>query len=367
MSVKLDYSFFTEQALGAPYGELQLQNSLFSMLAAVHEAGSIGKAADRLGLSYRHLWGVLKKQEAAFGQALLSGAQGQAARLSAFGERLLWAEKRMLARALPQAESLAGQLDRELMLAIDPSLQAISVCASHDLLFGALRDRLRRQSRLLLDIHLAGSGPALERLNDDRCKIAGIHLPLFNESLCQRGSAVHSGIGRHIRLGEHKLIRFALRDQGLMVPAGNPQGIQGIADLARSGVVSVNRDGGSGTRLLFDELLLQAKMVVPAVVGYRTEEPTHLAVAASVAAGLATCGFGLRAAAERFGLGFVPLLTEQYFVVCRKSSLDSFALQALIDVLKSDNFRRLIDAVPGYSSTDSGTIISLRQTLPWYK
>ena len=367
MSVKLDYSFFTEAPLGAPYGELQLQNSLFTMLAAVRETGSIGKAAERLGLSYRHLWGVLKKQEVAFGQPLLSGVQGQAARLSEFGERLLWAEKRMLARVMPQAESLAGQLDRELMLAIDPGLQSIAVCASHDLLFGALRDRLRRHARLLLDIDYSGGNAALERLNDERCKIAGIHLPLSDESLCQRGSAIHAGVGRYLRLGDHKLIRFACREQGLMVPPGNPLGIQGIADLQRAGVVFVNRDAGSGTRLLFEELLQQARLASSAVVGYRAEEPTHHAVAASIAAGAANCGFGLRAAAERLGLGFVPLVSEQYFVVCRKASLDSFALQALIDVLKSDNFRRLIDAVPGYSSAGSGEIVSLRQTLPWYK
>lgn len=367
MSVKLDYSFFADPPLGSPYGELQLQNPLFAMLAAVRDAGSIGKAAERLGLSYRHLWGVLKKHEVAFGQPLLAGSAGQAARLSEFGERLLWAEKRILARVLPQAESLAGQLDRDLLLAIDPGLQAIPVCASHDLLFGALRDRLRRHARLLLDIDYAGSVTALERLNEERCKIAGIHLPLSDERLCRRGSPIHNGIGRQLKLGEHKLIRFAQRQQGLIVPAGNPQGLTGVADLARPGVVFVNRAGSAGTRLLFDELLQLAGVAPAAIVGYRSEEPTHVAVAATVAAGLANAGFGLRAAAERFCLGFVPILSEHYFVVCRKASLDSIALQALIEVLQSDNFRRLVDAVPGYSSADAGEIVSLRRTLPWYK
>jgi len=367
MSVKLDYSFFTELPLGSPYGEPQLQNPLFIMLAAVRETGSIGKAAERLGMSYRHLWGLLKKQEVAFDQPLLAGGQGQSARLSEFGERLLWAEKRMLARVLPQAERLAGQLDRELLLAIDPNLQPIPVCASHDQLLGVLRDRLRRHSGLLLDIDYAGSSAALGQLNDDRCRIAGIHLPLSNENLCQRGSVIHAELGRQLRLGEHKLIRFALREQGLIVPSGNPQRLTSIGDLATPGVVFVNRNAGSGTRLLLEELLQQARLSPQAVIGYRSEELTHLAVAANVAAGNASCGFGLRTAAHRFGLGFVPLVTEHYFMVCRKESLDSVALQALIDVLKSDNFRRLVDALPGYSSQDSGEIVSLRRTLPWYK
>jgi putative molybdopterin biosynthesis protein len=367
MSVKLDYNFFIEPPLGAPYGELQLQNALFTMLAAVRETGSIGKAAERLGLSYRHLWGALKKQEVVFGQPLLNGVQGQAARLSEFGERFLWAEQRMLARVTPQAESLASQLDRELMLVIDPCLQSIAVCASHDVLLGALRDRLRRHSRLLLDFDYVGGSVALERLNDERCQIAGIHLPLSDEWLCRRGSAIHSGIGRFLRLGEHKMIRFAWREQGLIVPAGNPQGLQKIDDLLRPGVALVNRDAKSGSRLLFDELLQHARIAPELVAGYRNEEPTHLAVGVTVASGAANCGFGLRTVAQRFGLGFIPLVNEQYFVVCRKASLDSLALQALIDVIKSENFRRLIDAVPGYSSKDSGEIVSLRKTLPWYK
>ena len=367
MSVKLDYTFFSEQPLGTPYGEVQLRNSLFTMLAAVRESGSIGRAAERLGLSYRHLWGVLKGQEAAFGQPLLSGGQGQSARLSDFGERLFLAERRMLARVSPQAENLAGQIDRELMLAIDPELQVIPVCASHDLLFGVLRDRLRRHSRLMLDIDYTGCGRALERLNEGLCQIAGIHLPLSYQSLCERGSAIHSGIGRHLRLGDHKLIRFSQRQQGLIVVAGNPMEVLGVADLARSGVRVINRNVGSGTRLLFDELLQRARLAPSQIAGYESEEQTHLAVAAAVDAGLATCGFGLRSAAERFGLGFVPLVTEQYFVVCRKASLDTEALQALIAVLQSENFRRLVDAVPGYSSVDSGDVVSLRKTLPWYK
>jgi putative molybdopterin biosynthesis protein len=190
---------------------------------------------------------------------------------------------------------------------------------------------------------------------------------LSEERLCRRGSAIQRDIGRQLKLGEHKLISFAQRQQGLIVPPGNPLGLSGVADLARSGVVFVNRAPATGTRLLLDELLLQVRVAPTAIAGSRTEEATHMSVAATVAAGIANTGFGLRAAAERFGLSFVPVLTEAYFVVCRKASLDSFALQALIDVLKSENFRRLVDAVPGYASAGSGEIVSLRRTLPWYK
>ena len=367
MSVKLNYSFFSETSPGNPNGEIQLHNPSFEMLAAIRDQGSIGKAASALGLSYRYLWGFLKKQEAVFGHPLLSSTQGQSARLSEFGERLLWAEKKMLARFLPEAESLAAKLDRELLLAIEPDLALLSVFASHDLLFPALRDRLQRHSRVLLDVGYVGSLHALEKLNEGVCLLAGIHLPLDDERLCGRGSVIHQALGRELRLSDHKLIRFAVREQGLMFAPGNPLGLTGLSDLGRDGVVFVNRSEGSGTRLLFDELLQLAGIAPCSIAGYALEEPTHLSVAASVAAGSANSGFGLRAAAERFGLGFLPLVSEQYFLVCRKASLDSSLIQTVLDVLRSDYFRQLASTLPGYSADRSGEIVSLRRTLPWYK
>jgi len=367
MSIKLNYSFFSEASSSAPYGEIQLQNPLFAMLSAIRDQGSIGKAAGILGFSYRYLWGFLKKQEAFFGQSLLASSQGQAARLSDFGERLFWAEKKMLARHLPEAERLAAKLDRELQLAVNPDLLLLPAFASHDLLFPALRDYLQRHTQVLLDVDYVGSSRALEKLDDGTCLLAGIHLPLDDDRLCRRGSLIHRGIGRHLRLGENKLIRFATREQGLMVASGNPLGLTGLPDLGRDGVVFVNRAEGSGTRLLLDELLLLEGISPQDIAGYAAEEPTHLSVAASVAAGNANCSFGLRAAAECFGLDFVPLLGEQYFLACGKASLETAAMRTVIDVLRGADFRRLAAAVPGYGTKDSGEIVSLRRTLPWYK
>ncbi|NMG75387.1 substrate-binding domain-containing protein [Aromatoleum diolicum] len=367
MSVTLDYRFVAGAADVRPGGALQLQNPLLAMLDAIHAQGSIGKAATQLNLSYRHLWGELKRHEAAFGQALITGGQGRAAQLSAFGERLLWAEKRILARLLPQAESLAGQIDRELLLAVDPGLQLLPTCASHDLLFGALREALLRDARVLLDVEYVGSTQALERLNAGACALAGIHLPLDDEHLCRRGSRIHAALGRELRLGTHKLIRVARREQGLMVAAGNPLGLSTLNDLARPGVVFVNRLQGSGTRLIFDELLVRAGVWSADIAGYASGEHTHLSVAANVAAGAANCGFGLRAAADRFGLGFVPLAHEQYFLVCIKDVLETPAMQAVLAALRGAAFRRQAAAVPGYDAEAAGEIVSLRRTLPWYK
>lgn len=367
MSINLSYAF--NPAVAAVAGDigLQLDHPLFAMLEAIAEEGSIGKAAQRLGMSYRHLWGMLKEQEAAFGQPLLAGRAGQSAQLSDLGVRLLAAEKRMLARHLPTAEMLAARMDNELLLAVDPSLKPVAMCSSHDFMIGALRDGVRERAGILLDIDYQGSAKALARLNDGECVLAGVHMPIDHPHLCQRGSGLHMRLGRLLRLGEHKLIRLACREQGFIVPPRNPLGIADIRDVTRPEITFVNRRSGSGTRVLFEEMLADQGLAMTDVHCFDHEEPNHLSVAAAVAAGLGNCGFGLRAAAERFHLGFVPLISEHFFVACRKESFDSDSVQAVIAVLCSESFRGAAAALPGYGVEESGQVISLRRNLPWYR
>lgn len=367
MSVSFSYQFGSPRSSFFHGEQLPFANPLFGILSAIREEGSIAQAAERLGLSYRYVWGFLKKQEEELGQKLLAGTQGSGARLSEFGERLLWSERRVLARLGPTAEIMANKLDNELLLATRPALLPLRIAASHDLLFGALREQLMRESDLLLDVDYVDSISALEQLNDGACMLAGIHFPLDLPHLCQRGSGIHAQLGRLLRLGDHKLIRMAVREQGLIVPTGNPLGLYDVFNLVRKEVSFVNRQPGSGTRILLDELLRFHRIEPKEIAGYGTEEPTHLAVAAAIAAGAANCGFGLRAAAEQFNLGFVPMLWEHYFVVCHKHDLDAAPVQAVMEALGAPGFREMVAGVPGYSVVDAGQIISLRRTLPWYK
>jgi putative molybdopterin biosynthesis protein len=367
MAVRLSYEFDPAPALVSAAGGAPLGSDLFPLLEAIRQHGSIGRGAEAAGLSYRHVWGALKGWEGVLGEPLLAAEPGQAARLSAFGERLLWAERRAQARLLPDIEAMAAKLDHELLLAVRPSLRPLAACASHDLLWSLLRERLRQGAEVLLGMDYLGSAMALERLNQGLCTLAGVHLPLDDEALCRRGGLMHQTIGRLLRLGDHKLILMARREQGLMVAPGNPLRIAGIGDLARKDMVFVNRQAGSGTRVLLDELLCRHGMPASTLRGYADEESNHLAVAASVGAGLADCGFGLRAAAARYGLDFIPVLTEHYFVVCHKPALDEAPVQALLEVLRGEAFHRLAGELPGYSTANAGEIISLRRTLPWYK
>jgi len=138
------------------------------------------------------------------------------------------------------------------------------------------------------------------------------------------------------------------------VASHNPLGLTGIADLARAGVRYVNRQRGAGTRVLLDQEL-RGQGIDPAdIAGYAREEPTHLAVAAAVAAGRADCGLGILAAARAFGLDFVPIAREPYDLVMAVDSVDDALLAPLWALLASDDFRAGVAALGGYDTAETG-------------
>lgn len=128
----------------------------------------------------------------------------------------------------------------------------------------------------------------------------------------------------------------------------------------------MNREIGTGTRALLDELQRAADIPPGAVHGYDRTEATHLAVAAAVASGQADVGFGIRAAAVEMGIDFVPLMVEDDFLVCARETLVGAAARSVIAALASDAWRDAVAALPGYDAHDAGRVRSLRRTLPWY-
>ena len=124
----------------SPADRRALHHPLMAMLEAVHDTGSISAAARRLGQSYRHVWGELKRWESELGHALVVWAKGQPATLSPFGEKLLWAERRALARLAPELESLRAELQRVFDVAFDDAAGVIPMYASHDEALPRLRD-----------------------------------------------------------------------------------------------------------------------------------------------------------------------------------------------------------------------------------
>jgi putative molybdopterin biosynthesis protein len=356
--IRLEYSFQPEGQRGA-----DLHNPLFELLAALREQGSIQQAARATGSSYRHVWGALKQWQEQLGQPLVSWTQGQPARLTPFAERLLWAEARARARLAPHIDALRAELERVLTDALDGTQQVLAVYASHDAALPVLRERAASDHALHLELKFAGSMDALRALAESRCVVAGFHVPPLADS----GNAFARALKPLLKPGRHKLIGCSRRVQGLMVAAGNPLALRDLADVASSRARIVQRQGGSGTRLLTEHLLachrLPPNALDAATVGV---EDSHGAVAAAIASGLGDAGIGIAAAAHDFGLGFVPLIEEEFFLVCRVEALDHPAVARLRQLLMSAAWRGAVAALPGYAPSSSGEVLSLTRALPWW-
>ena len=356
--VHLEYSFQSDGQHGA-----DVHNPLFELLSALRDHGSIQHAAQALGSSYRHVWGALKHWEGVLGEPLVSWTQGQPARLTPFAQRMVWAEARARARLTPHIEALRVELERVLSEALDGTQQVLTLYASHDLALPLLRERAGAEHRLHVELKFAGSVDALRALADGRCVVAGFHVPrppvgakLFEKSLKPL-----------LKPGRHKLIGCVTRRQGLIVANGNPLRIGSLRDLARPEVRFVNRQGGSGTRLLTDQLLQSQRIAADTIRGYGdTAEDSHLAIAAAVASGAADAGMGIEAAAQRYGLHFVPLADEDYFLVCLRDALDQPPVLKLREVLASATWQQTVHTLPGYGVDRGGQVLSLTQALPWW-
>lgn len=356
--IHLQYSFQPQGQRGA-----EVQNPLFDLLSALREHGSIQHAAKATGASYRHVWGALKHWEEVLGESLVSWVQGQPARLTPFADRLLWAETRARTRLTPHIEALRAELERVLAEALDGSQHVLTVYASHDLALPRLRELASSEQRLHIDLKFAGSVDALRALAEGRCLVAGFHVPPIRTAAPLFAQALKP----LLKPGQHKLIGCTRRTQGLMVTKGNPHGLQSLADLAGSAARFINRQSGSATRLLTEHLLQQDGVDAQAIGSYfEPPEDSHLAVAAAIASGVGDVGMGIEAAAQAFGLDFIPLVSEDYFLVCLKDALAHPAVLKLREVLHSSRWRAALDTLPGYQPFDSGEVLSLIRALPWW-
>ena len=245
----------------------------------------------------------------------------------------------------------AGEVVQVQLLRSLPEIaRTIVVIGSHDLVIDLAASALRSADPgLTLASSNVGSLGGLVALRDGLCHLAGSHL--LDPST---GEYTLPYLDRMMGDREVAVIRLVHRDQGLLVAPDNPLGLTGIADLARAGVRYVNRQRGAGTRVLLDQELRGQRIDPADIAGYAREEPTHLAVAAAVAAGRADCGLGILAAARAFGLGFVPVAREPYDLVLGAETVDDDLLAPLWALLASDDFRAEVAALGGYDVAETG-------------
>jgi putative molybdopterin biosynthesis protein len=197
-----------------------------------------------------------------------------------------------------------------------------------------------------------GSLGGLMAIRKGLCHLAGSHL-LDTED----GSYNISYIKKYLPETPVMLINLVLRDQGLIVPKGNPKKIEGIADIGRKDIHFINRQAGSGTRILLDFRLKQLNLDPNIITGYKNEEFTHMSVAVAVLSGSADAGLGIHAAAKALNLDFIPVVTEQYDLVIPEEYFKLKIIQILLDTINTNDFKSRVAALGGYNTDKTGQLM----------
>jgi molybdopterin molybdotransferase/putative molybdopterin biosynthesis protein len=250
---------------------------------------------------------------------------------------------------------LAGaEVEVELLRRPEEIERTIVAIGSHDLTLDLLSSELAKaHTGQSLSSSNVGSLGGLIALQRGEAHLAGSHL-LDEES----GEYNLSYVRRYLAGKSVMLVNLVFRDQGLIVPKGNPKGIHGLDDLFRDDVLFVNRQRGAGTRVLLDFQLRRMGTSPEQINGYAREEYTHLAVAAAVVGGTADTGLGILAAARALGLDFVPLLKERYDLVIPRDVYDSDLLTPLLAIIRGPDFRTQVESLGGYDASQMGEVVA---------
>lgn len=229
------------------------------------------------------------------------------------------------------------------------------VIGSHDPLLDELADMLHLgDPRLYMSSSHVGSMGGIMAIRRGEAHMAGCHLLDTADGTYNR-----SFIRKYFPKGDVKLVSCVGRQQGLMVARGNPLNICSFADISRQGIRYVNRQKGSGTRILTDYLCSREKVEPSDVYGYTREELTHTSVAAQIACGSADVGMGIYSAAKLYDLDFIPICIEEYDLIIPDHAWDSPMVQQLLTILRSDAFREKILSMGGYTADHPGQVLCL--------
>lgn len=247
--------------------------------------------------------------------------------------------------------SEGDEVDAELLGdggAIAGNLLAIG---SHDLTIDLIGSMLKEKTGGAVKISSTnvGSIGGLVALRKKSAHFAGAHL-LDTET----GEYNHSYVKRYLPSTPVRLITLVHRWQGFMVAKGNPKGIKSIDDLRRDDVVFVNRQQGSGTRILLDYELARAGIPHEELNGYENDEYTHMNVAMAVVSGAADAGLGIRAAASALDLDFIPVTRERYDLVIPEEVFFEDKLQQMLEIIRSGEFKRQVLELGGYEVEKTG-------------
>ena len=336
-----------------------LSNLLIRQLAAIESGKGLQQAARSLGVSYRYFWGQIEIWEERFGQKLVIREQGKRARLSPLGQKLLWAERTVMAYYAVQMVKMRTELNAAFAAACNPDADIVTIAGCFDPWLATLPAFLF-PSHLIADLQFSTSVSGLRALADEKCDFAGFNFP--------RGAGRESEAARTfaplIDPEAMCLCRFASRTQGLAVAPGNPLRISSIRDVLRDGLQYAGRAVGTGTEVLLRDLCAQADLD-PAGLHRVSTEVSHRAVAMAVAAGRADAGLCVENAARQAGADFLPLTVEDYFLAWRRESAPAH-LDKVLSTLSSDEWRSTVVRFAGVSGINCGEPVDCRTEFGWW-
>lgn len=241
----------------------------------------------------------------------------------------------------------------EMLRPLSSIRNTVVAVGSHDNSLDILADQLKAaNTSLTFSSSHVGSMGGLMAIKRGVCHMAGSHL-LDTED----GTYNISYIKRYLPNVRVKMVNLVFRDQGLIIARGNPKGIKGIEDLCREDITFINRQAGSGTRILFDYRLKQLNMDPGTIKGYENEEFTHMSVAVAVLSGTVDAGLGIYAAAKALNLDFIPVVTEEYDLVIPEEHFESENIKFLLETINTGDFKTRVESLGGYGTGKTGEII----------
>lgn len=259
------------------------------------------------------------------------------------------------------AQSEGIQAGQEIKVGLYRTIEEIEntivAIGSHDLTLDLLANELKKKGRKasLSSAHVGSLG-GLMALKRGEAHMAGIHL--LDEATGEYNLPYLKRLGLEDQI---VLVNLAYREQGLIIPKGNPKNITSLEDLVREDIIFVNRQKGAGTRILLDYQLKKEGIDFTKIKGYEREEYTHMAIAVTVASGLADVGVGILSAAQVLGLDFIPLAQERYDLAFLASYFGSPLLEEITEVLQSSSFSRTVSGLGGYDVQEMGKVLYSRK------
>ncbi len=304
------------------------------ILRAVADARSILAACEAVGTTYRTLWGRLELYAQVLGASVVDKSPGQGTQLTATGRSLLAALDAHAPQLRGPDTELAEKISASVLSALGGAPAPLRLMASHDFAIArCVAERLIPG----VEVRYQGSADCVRALLRGEADVAGFHMP------AQRADNAEGPIQSVLENTQYWCFPLMEREQGIMVAKGNPRKIHTLTDLAKPNIRFVNRQRGSGTRILLDQMLNSIGLSGEGIAGYEQEEFTHQAVAAMIGAGAADAGLGLRAAANQFKLDFVPLSKELYYLAARRElQRDSTVMQIITHI------KQQAELLPGY-------------------